>query len=312
MRHQKIVVLLLLILVVLACQKASLYFDLEVLSGSGTGRYPMGSEVAISARAADTGMRFSHWTGDTAYLEDPSAPATLCQMPRADVQVKAVYTEAPYFALEIVSGLGSGLYQEGSLVAIRAKEAGGDTAFFQWVGDTEYVNQVKAPRAEVQMPARPIRLRAEYRALPTYALEVIDGLGSGQYLAGTLVPISPILPTGLYFKEWTGDIEHLDDPLKEEAVLTMPSESLRIQAQFESAISFNSQVLPLMLSYCATSGCHDQNGPNEPLTNYAEVKAWASDIRDRVRYDNMPPVQPLSPSNKQIIIKWVDQGAQNN
>jgi uncharacterized protein YeaC (DUF1315 family) len=39
---------------------------------------------------------------------------------------------------------------------------------------------------------------------------------------------------------------------------------------------------------------------------------WDQDIRYRVETGNMPPSIPLTTQQKQIIIKWIDQGSHNN
>jgi uncharacterized membrane protein len=90
---------------------------------------------------------------------------------------------------------------------------------------------------------------------------------------------------------------------------------------------FQQQVLPIFISNCAMSGCHDaatqQKGLN--LTNY-------NGIRNEVRPGNLnnskiwerinetdpskrmprPPRNPLTQDQKDIIRKWILQGAINN
>ncbi len=309
---KKPLVLALLILGVFACRKASLLQDLKVYGGTGSGSFEIGSKVPIMAFEADSGSVFSHWIGDTIFLENPGSASTNCNISRNNVSVRAIYKSAPYFTLSVNKGTGSGQYQEGQLLEIVADSAQGDSAFYQWTGNVEYLEQLRAPITTLQMPAHNIVVEAKFAALPKYRLEVIDGSGDGHYLAGTQVRISPNVPVDLYFKAWSGDIQHLNDHLLAEADITMPGQDVLLQANFENAISFSSQVSPLISSYCATAGCHDANSPNEPLTNYGEIKHWAKDIRDRIFYGNMPPGQPFNEQYKQIIIKWVNQGAQNN
>jgi hypothetical protein len=90
---------------------------------------------------------------------------------------------------------------------------------------------------------------------------------------------------------------------------------------------FQQQVLPIFISNCALSGCHDaitrQDGIN--LTTYTGIrnevepfdlndseiweKITESDASDRMP---PPPRNPLSQQQKDVIRKWIMQGAKNN
>jgi mono/diheme cytochrome c family protein len=94
-------------------------------------------------------------------------------------------------------------------------------------------------------------------------------------------------------------------------------------------VYFQNAVLPLLQSTCATTGCHDaishQEGVN--LTTYQSVmqtgevtpfqpgesKIWEA-INNNEPDDRMPPppAPPLNADQKQIIYKWILQGALNN
>ena len=94
-------------------------------------------------------------------------------------------------------------------------------------------------------------------------------------------------------------------------------------------VYFQNAVLPLLQSTCATTGCHDaishQEGVN--LTTYQSVmqtgevtpfqpgesKIWEA-INENDPDDRMPPppASPLNTDQKQIIYKWIMQGALNN
>lgn len=93
-------------------------------------------------------------------------------------------------------------------------------------------------------------------------------------------------------------------------------------------IYFQQQVLPILISNCAMSGCHDDASHKEGviLTSYQKVMATAgvragnaSDsklykvIVDMDPGDRMPqpPQNPLTAQQIQIISTWIQQGAQN-
>jgi len=93
-------------------------------------------------------------------------------------------------------------------------------------------------------------------------------------------------------------------------------------------IYFQNDILPILVSNCAMSGCHDKDSHQDGviLTDYVAI--MESDIVDRWdAYDSelqevltesgddqMPPLpaSPLSTSTIEAIRNWIDQGAINN
>lgn len=78
--------------------------------------------------------------------------------------------------------------------------------------------------------------------------------------------------------------------------------------------SFATNVLPIIQSSCALSGCHitgSTNGPGQ-LTNYTEVFNARVAIRNAVNSGIMPKTGSLTASQKSSIICWIDKGAANN
>lgn len=93
-------------------------------------------------------------------------------------------------------------------------------------------------------------------------------------------------------------------------------------------VYFAQQVLPILNSNCAFSGCHGTVLPQEGvvLTSYATVMATAGIrpgnandselyemITERDHDDRMPPPprNPLSQQQIDVIYKWIQQGARN-
>ena len=70
-------------------QEAS--YTLEVTGGSGSGNYPAGQVITVSANPAPEGQEFDRWTGDAALLENDKGMVTTLTMPSRDVQVTATY-----------------------------------------------------------------------------------------------------------------------------------------------------------------------------------------------------------------------------
>ncbi|TMI62665.1 MAG: hypothetical protein E6H07_14730 [Bacteroidetes bacterium] len=79
--------------------------------------------------------------------------------------------------------------------------------------------------------------------------------------------------------------------------------------------AFNADILPILLSTCATSTtCHatgSTNGPG-PLTNHAQASANGAAIKSAIQSGRMPQTGSLTTGQKNSISCWVDSGAPNN
>ena len=93
-------------------------------------------------------------------------------------------------------------------------------------------------------------------------------------------------------------------------------------------IYFLQQVLPILISNCAMSNCHDNASHQEGviLNSYEQIMSTAgvrpgrpenSELYERITDtdpdDQMPrpPMNPLTQQQKQVIYQWIIQGAQN-
>lgn len=93
----------------------------------------------------------------------------------------------------------------------------------------------------------------------------------------------------------------------------------------DGVISFQHEVLPLMVSSCAYSGCHDPATAAEGvvLDSYENVRKEVSpgDLNDSELYEYLfesgdermppPPAEPLTAAQKDVIKNWILQGAEN-
>ena len=92
----------------------------------------------------------------------------------------------------------------------------------------------------------------------------------------------------------------------------------------DGLVCFESSVLPIFLSSCAKSGCHDAITHEEGfvLDNYSNIirkgitpgKASESKLYKvlfETGEDQMPPDAPLSKAQKDSIAAWINQGAKN-
>lgn len=95
-----------------------------------------------------------------------------------------------------------------------------------------------------------------------------------------------------------------------------------------NVVYFTLQVLPVLVSNCSLSGCHDEASHEEGvvLTSYNKVMATGEVkrgnpgesklyrvIADTDHDDRMPPPpqNPLTQEQKELIFKWIQQGSQN-
>ncbi|HET7238351.1 MAG TPA: hypothetical protein VFI76_04955, partial [Terrimicrobiaceae bacterium] len=64
---------------------------LTVINGGGSGNYPPGTQVTVTANPPASGQQFTGWTGDVSILANPAAPITTATIPSSNVSIKATY-----------------------------------------------------------------------------------------------------------------------------------------------------------------------------------------------------------------------------
>lgn len=81
-------------------------------------------------------------------------------------------------------------------------------------------------------------------------------------------------------------------------------------------VSFSGRIAPLLSTNCATSiGCHSSGSANGSLTNYSEVRIFINNglLVKRVITDrDMPVAAPLPDCEIEALIKWIDNGANDD
>jgi len=90
-------------------------------------------------------------------------------------------------------------------------------------------------------------------------------------------------------------------------------------------VSFNTEVLPIFQTNCATSGCHDNSTKESgyELNNYGNIMTGisAGNANKSKLYKEissplitMPPSSrnPLNQDQRSLIYVWIEQGAKNN
>ncbi|MEP6756044.1 MAG: hypothetical protein ABJA67_11140 [Chthonomonadales bacterium] len=135
--------------------------------------------------------------------------------------------------LTVNSGTGSGNYAAGAVVNISANAPAPGQSFVNWTGAA--VANANAASTTLVMPNVNTSVTAKYSGpAPTHALTVVNGTGSGNYTAGTVVNISANAPpAGQYFSKWTGAA--VLDPFAANTTITMPSAAATVTATYAPA-----------------------------------------------------------------------------
>jgi glucuronoarabinoxylan endo-1,4-beta-xylanase len=71
-------------------------FTLTITNGTGSGVYPVGQSVTITAIAAEEGKEFDQWAGDPDVVINKLSPTTSLTMPAQNVALTATYRDIDY------------------------------------------------------------------------------------------------------------------------------------------------------------------------------------------------------------------------
>lgn len=115
-------------------------YSLNVIGGSGSGEYEHDSIVRITADSPQGGQHFVRWEGDISGVADINSAVTTITVTQ-DAEIEAVYAVNSY-TLTVTNGAGSGTYEYGAVVPIRANTAPAGMIFVRWEGDTENIADV--------------------------------------------------------------------------------------------------------------------------------------------------------------------------
>lgn len=157
-------------------------YNLQVSGGSGSGTYPVGAQVIITADAAPENQQFSGWDVSPAetVVADKTKVATIITMPEGDVAAIANYnstaaaatpTPAPstLHSLLVHNGSGSGSYAVGAQVVIVANNPAAGQEFTGWTvsPDSTVITDKTLPGAVITMPDNDVAVIANYRSTAT-------------------------------------------------------------------------------------------------------------------------------------------------
>lgn len=91
-----------------------------------------------------------------------------------------------------------------------------------------------------------------------------------------------------------------------------PEEDIDEPFVCDSTVSWENDILPIIQTSCAISGCHDGIARTNNWLNYAEVKENVATIRKKTVDRSMPFDRLLPQHQIDLIACWVDNGALQN
>jgi hypothetical protein len=136
-------------------------YALTVINGQGSGSYPAGAVVTITANNPPAGQSFISWTG--ASVANATASSTTLTMPAAAATVTATFTQ-PAYMLTVVNGAGSGSYQSGTVVTITANAPPAGLYFQSWSGAAGSLANANQPTTTITMPQADTTVTATFGA----------------------------------------------------------------------------------------------------------------------------------------------------
>jgi len=216
-------------------------FTLTVTNGTGGGSFEAGTEVTISANLPAEDKVFAGWTGGAGQILNPLQPVTTVIVADAPITVTATYEDKPIpFALNVVSGTGSGEYEQGDRVNIAANPASDGQRFDRWMGDVQLIANPSNPNTQLTMPGAAALVIAAYIDIPQeelpQTLTITNGEGSGSYLPGTAVTISADVPdVDQLFDRWRGDTAFVTNVNDATTTVNMPAGNITLRASYRDA-----------------------------------------------------------------------------
>ena len=207
-------------------------YTLTVNNGSGSGTYKERQSVSISANSAETGYRFSSWSGNYYDISNRYSSSTSITMPSADCTVTANYVKT--HNVTVNNGSGGGSYYEGQTVKCYGNQAPDTWEFSHWEENGEIISYANPYTFSMGKSDR--ELTAVYKEIPYFTLTVINGSGSGTYLRNSspMIIMDPA-PEGMKFLQWEivqGGENTVTDPLASTTRIRNLTENVTVKATY--------------------------------------------------------------------------------
>lgn len=194
-------------------------FTVKVIDGYGSGTYPLGENVKIEAIDAPEGKVFDHWEvkSDTEGVKDSKVNISSktksvmnLLVEKCDCTITAVWADAQTYPVTVNNADGS-VYKTYNVTAdssvwVQAPPAQNQMVFDYWqVSDEEAVSDTKSAGTSVKVAQSGVTLTPVYKVseVPTFNVTVVNGTGTGSYVAGDVVALRAEIPEdGYMFSHW--------------------------------------------------------------------------------------------------------------
>lgn len=195
-------------------------FKVNVVNGYGTGAYTDGQNVTITAYPPEENKVFDHWEvkSDTDGVSDKKVNISSSKKDSmnllvgdCDCTITAVYSDSETVPVTIKGG-DTVNAQKDSTVWVTAPVADKGKVFDHWeCDDANKIADVNSIGTEVTVESQPIELTPVYvdSQYPTFYVDVVDGTGSGSYIADDEVTVTANPPQdGYMFYKWENVDNH--------------------------------------------------------------------------------------------------------
>lgn len=233
-----------------------------VTAPDASGSYEAGESITVKAETRENYV-FKEWMVSGITLTDTTSSEVQFVMPQQDVTLTAVFEEEQEpepvkYKLTVTNGYGSGSYQAGTLVTVRAATKSGYT-FREWKVSGVSLSSKTSKKVTFTMPKNSVTLEALYdknstsdaadphptvpsgsqssgqtsTTVNTYKVKVTGGTGEGEYLKGQRVYVTAEVPERKEFDYWKVRGIELEDNNDPSINFLMPAKSVTLEAVFK-------------------------------------------------------------------------------
>ena len=183
----------------------------------------------------DLNMVLIDWGKSVPNLSDPNSDADGSgTVDIVDLNTVLIDWGKTFHFLTVVSGTGTGVYNQSQVVPISADPAATGMQFSQWTGDITGIADINAADTTLTIPAGSVHVTATYADI-NYVLTVVSGAGGGSYTysqAAAIIADAPL--TSQQFDAWVGDVIHVADTASASTTITMFADST-VTATYQQA-----------------------------------------------------------------------------
>lgn len=132
------------------------------------------------------------------------------------------------------------------------------------------------------------------KLVPRYTLNILDGIGGGEFKSGTKVLIKANdTPKGKEFNQWKGDIEFVEDTLLKETFVTIHQKSVSLYVDYIDVLSIDEDTIKssdLILNQFDNYMILNKNYENEifEIYNQIGVKVLKLEYKDVININSLP------------------------